>query len=115
MISAHDSFHHGEVFLLFIPQLVVVLSCHGIEVSTVGCVGEEPGLSSGSFTLFLIQGEAFQQSGFFVINKVIKTIDPLNGKIQNILDNSCYTDKNSIPRKEAEPLSHRDSLHNSSG
>ena len=59
-VRARDAPHHGEALLLLVPQLIVALDGHRVEVHAVRGVGEEPGFPPDPFDLFLVLGEAFE-------------------------------------------------------
>ena len=76
-VRAHCPLHHGEVLLLLVPQFIVPLGGHRVEIHAVRRVREEPGLPPGPFDLFLVQGETLQFPGFFVVDEVVESVDPL--------------------------------------
>ena len=75
-VSAHDAFHHVEVFFLFVPELVMMLRQYRVCVDLKGRVGKETCFPFFLCDLLFIKFGPFQDACGFVVLRFEAAVRP---------------------------------------
>ena len=67
-VSAHETFHHAEVLLLFVTKSVMMLCSHRVCIDLQCSIRKETCLALLSGNLLFVEREAFQKPGSFAVS-----------------------------------------------